>query len=395
MTTSAHADSSGRIREYMAHLSVQARSSLLTEIERLQLYGEDVSAFAPILAALRAEFRKGGEAGHRIGNPPRYFFRPLEVLFVDRPPEKANAGQISRGSLPAIWEWISHELLPAMTRDYSATMTKALVGCHSREADEIANVFQTKVVKSMQGALALPDGEKSAEHGLAQYTSSHASMAELKKILAALQIREALAALGEALPRKIDHFGGEILHRVLAVLDPFVAKFPQGLPFALTVLMRRLQLPWQIVFLATHTCHGKAAEDIARSRYAIAVSMVLDLLDEHHLLLKQALKMSRIGAAKETLREINEIEDRLHDRIDGFDASGWGRRLTEFAAELGAELEAEIHTLPAGTHHVLESLAHRRHGGLLHYLSKVGHDALAGGAACYERLIGADHRHAG
>src|SRR5579872_5351451 len=240
--TTAQADPADRIREYLSRLTPLARSSLLTEIERMQLYGEDVSAFAPILTALRSEFRKSGEAGHRIGNPPRYFFRPLEALFVDRPPEKANAGQISRGSLPAIWEWISHELLPAMTRDYSATMTKALVGCQSREADEIANVFQTKVVKSMQGALALPDGEKLAEHGLAQYTSSHACMGELKKILAALQIREALAALGDALPRKIDHFNGETLHRVLAVLDPFVAKFPQGLPFALTVLMRRLQL---------------------------------------------------------------------------------------------------------------------------------------------------------
>ena len=395
MTTSAHADSSGRIREYMAHLSVQARSNLLTEIERMQLYGEDVSAFAAILAALRAEFRNGGEATHRIGNPPRYFFRPLELLFVDRPPEKANAGQISRGSLPAIWEWISHELLPAMTRDYCATMTHALVGCHSREADQIANAFQTKVVKSMQGALASPEGEKSAEHSLARYTSSHACMGELKKVLAALQIRAAISALGDALPRKIGHFEGEALHKVLAVLDPFVAQYPQGLPFALTIVMRRLEQPWQIALLATHASHGKAAEDIARTRYAMAVSMLLDHLDQRHLLLKQALKESQIDASKEILREINEVEDELHDRIGAFDASAWGRRLADFTAVLGAELEAEIHTLPAGTHHVLEAFAHRRHGGLLHYLSRVGHDALAGGAAYYERLIGADHGHAG
>ena len=390
----AHENPADRVRVYLARLTPLARSSLLTEIERLQLYGEDVSAFAPILAALRAEFRKSGDINHRIGNPSRHFFKPLEVLFVDRPPEKANAGQISRGSLSAIWEWINHELLPAMARDYCEAMTKALVGGHTQEANQIANGFQTKVIKSLQGILGSPQGEASVEHGLGQYTSSHACMNDLKKILAALQMQEAIAAFGAALPPRIDHFEGATLSKVHSQLDAIAAKHPQGMPFALTIVMKRLERPWQIALLAIHAAHGRTAEEIARTRYGMAVSMVLDHLDDRHAILKQALKASRVEAAKGILAEIYEIEDQLSDRISGLEGSEWGKRLADFTATLGSELEAELHTLPDGTHHVLEALAHRRHGGLLQYLSQVGRDALASGTAAYERLIGVDHRQA-
>jgi hypothetical protein len=399
--TTPQADSAGRIREYLSRLTPLARSSLLTEIERLQLYGEDVSAFAPILNALRAEFRKSGETSHRLGNPSRQFFKPLEVLFVDRPPEKANAGQISRGSLSAIWDWINHELLPAMARDYGETITKALVGGHSTQANQIANGFQTKVVKSLEGMLGSRDGEKSAEQGLAHYTSSHACLSELKKILLALQMREALVAFSAALPPRIDHFEGATVARVHALIEGLVAKHPLGLPFGLTIVMKRLERPWQIVLLAIQASHGRTAEDIARTPYGIAVSMVLDHLDDRHSLLKQALKASRVEAAKGILSDIYDIEDRLHDRIARFDESEWGRRLEAFMASLAAELDAEYHTLPGDDvhgdlHHVLEGVERRhRKAGLLHGLWLKGRDALVGGTARFERLVGFDQRQAG
>ena len=381
--TTAQADSAGRTREYLARLTPLARSSLLTEIERLKLYGEDVSAFAPILAALRAEFRKSGEISHRIGNPSRYFFNPLEVLFVDRPPEKTNAGEISRGSLSAIWEWINHELLPAMARDYCETMTKALVGGQTQEANKIANGFQIKVVKSLQGMLASMHGEKSAEHGLGRYTSSHACMNDLRKILAALQVREAIAALGAALPPKIDHFEGDALTRVGALLDAFVAKDPQGLPFALTIVMRRLKHPAQLVHLAIHASRSRTASDVAASRYALAVPMVLDYLDDRGRLLRQALGSNRVESAKEILIDIYDVEYHLHDWIARLDQSEWGKRLEDCMTALAADLNAEYHTLPgdvhdAHLHHVLEGIERRRPGGgLLHHLWLKGRDALA------------------
>jgi hypothetical protein len=383
------------IREYLQRLTPQARSSLLTEIERMQLYGEDISGAALILAELRAEFRKGGETNNRIGNPSRHFFQPIEALFVDRPPERTNAGQISRGSLSPIWEWINHELLPTMARDYCETMKEALVAGHSQKASQLAARFQSKVVTSLQGALASEEGVKSAQAGLGQYTSFRASMNDLRKVLAAMRIRDSIVAFSASLPSSIDHFGGEELAKVQALLDGFVAKHPEGLAFALTIVMRRLKRPCELAQLAIQASFSRTADHIAETRYAPAVSMVLDHLDERYWTLKQALKNSRVETAKEILTNIYDIEDKLREWISGFDKSDWGKRLDDFMNHLGADLEAEYHTLPDGTHHVLEGLTYRhRHAGLLHYLSQKGRDALAGGAAYYEKLIGSDHKEA-
>jgi hypothetical protein len=398
--TSAQATSVDRVRQYLARLTPQARSSLLTEIERMHLYGEDTPGYELILAELRAEFRKGEETNSRIGNPLRHFFKPIEVLFADRSPEKANAGQISRGSLSAIWEWISHQLLPAMTRDYCEAIKQALVGGHSQQASQIAEAFQTKVVKSLQGALASAEGRKSAEHGLAQYTCSHACIDDVRKVLAALQMREAISALGKALPAKIDRFEGEAITKVQALLDAFAARHPQGVPFGLTIVMKRLAHPWQLIHLAIQSAHSRAASDVAAARYAPAVSMVLDHLDDRRWLLRHALKSNRVENAKEILVEVYDVEYQLHDWIARFDQSDWGRRLEECMAALAADLEAEYHTLPgeihdAHLHHVLEGIERRRPGaGLLHHLWLKGRDALAGGTAYYEKLVGSDHRQA-
>ena len=390
-----------RIREYLAGLTPLARSSLLTEIERMQLYGEDVSGAALILEQLRAEFRKGGETNHRVGNPSRHFFKPIEALFVDCPPERANAGQISRGSLSPIWEWINHELLPAMARDYCQAMKPALVAGHSQEVSQIAAGFQSKVVKSLQGALSSEEGLKSAQSGLGKYTCSRASISDLKKIAAALQMREAIAAFSQALPPKIDDFEGEPLTKVLALLDAFGAKHPETVPFALTIVMKRLNRPWQIALVALQASHSRVAEDIARTRYALGISMVLDHLDDRRWALKQALKHSRIEAAKEILTDIYDIEYQLRDRIARLDQSDWGRRLHDFMAALAQDLVAEYQTLPGDgdphgdLHHILEGIE-RRHptAGLLHSLWWKGRDALAGGASYCQKLVGADHKQA-
>ena len=399
--TTAEPASADRIRAYLAGLTPLARSSLLTEIERMQLYDEDVSGAALILEQLRAEFRKGGETNHRIGTPSRHFFKPIEALFVDCPPERANAGQISRGSLSPIWEWISHELLPAMARDYCEAMKPALVAGHPQQVNQIAAGFQSKVVKSLQGVLASEEGLKSAQSGLGKYTCSRASINDLKKIAAALQVREAIAAFSQGLPPKIDDFEGEPLTKVLALVDAVSAKHPEALPFALAIVMKRLSRPWQIVLLALRASHSRVAEHLAATRYALGVTMVLDHLDDRRRALKQALKHARIEPAKEILTDIYDIEYHLHDWIARLDQSDWEARLHDFMAALAQDLLAEYQALPGegdihgDLHHVLEGIE-RRHptAGLLHSLWWKGRDALAGGASYCQRLVGLDHREA-
>ena len=350
-----------RIRKYLGHLTSHARSSLLVEIERMQMYDEDISGFEIILAELRAEFRKSGEPHNRIGNPSRYFFKPIEALFVDRSPERANSGQISRGSLSAIWEWINQDLLPSMARDYCEQMKQIIVRDDKREAGSIVTGFQSKTIKILEGFLSSDKGIADVRSGLGQYTSSRASFDDLMKILLALRLRDALVAFNDSLPAKVDNFDGDALSRIRVLVDAFAAKHPEAMPFALTMVTKRLKVPWQLAHLATKAARSKNAAEIAATRYAISIAMVLDHLDDRRIELNHALKSNRIPIAKDILTDIYDIEHALRTWIDRIDETDWGRRLEVVMATVASDLEAELHSLPGNLHHVLGSLALHRH----------------------------------
>jgi hypothetical protein len=376
-----------RVREYLGRLTSQARSRLLVEIERIQLYGEDIPASATILAQLRAEFRKGGEPGDRVGNPSRYFFKPIEELFVDRSPERANSGEISRGSLSAIWEWINHVLLPTMARDYCDRIKHAIAINDPRQATQIAAGFQSKVVKCLEGFIGSDEGAETARSGLGQYTSSRASLDDLRKILAALRVRDAIVAFNNALPPRLDNLRGQSLAKARGLLDAFAAKHPEAMPFALTILAKRLKTPWQLIHLATEGARSKSAQDIAATRYAITVSMVLDQLDDRRIMFNHALKSRRVGISKDILTGIYDIEHELRARIERLGETDWGRRLDDAMAAVASDLENELQSLPEDTHHVLASRSlHRHHSAkrLLTSLVQKGRD-----------LVGLAHRAAG
>ncbi|CAN7710468.1 hypothetical protein LJR220_006992 [Bradyrhizobium sp. LjRoot220] len=350
-----------RIRKYLGHLTSHARSSLLVEIERMQMYDEDISGFEIILAELRAEFRKSGEPHNRIGNPSRYFFKAIEALFVDRSPERANSGQISRGSLAPIWEWINQDLLPSMARDYCDRMKQLIVKDNPDEAKLIVAGFQSKVIKTIEGFLGSEQGFADVRSGLGKYTGSRASFDDLKKILLALRLRDAIVAFNGSLPSKVDNFDGDALSRIRGQLDTFAAKHPEAMPFALTAVTKRLKVPWQLARLATKSARSKNAAEIAATRYAISIPMVLDHLDDQRIELNHALKSNRISIAKDILTDIYDMEHALRTWIDRIDQTDWGRKLDEVMAAVAADLKAELQSLPGNLHHVLGSLALHRH----------------------------------
>jgi hypothetical protein len=380
-----------RVREYLRQLSPQARSRLLAEIERLQMCGDDIPGTEALLVELRAEFRKDGQTHDRIGNPSRFFFQPLEPLLIDRAPEHANAGQISRGSLSPIWEWISRNLMPTMARDYADKMKTALTANNQREAQLLAATFQVKAVKYLEGTLASGNGTEHTRAGLAKYTSARATFDDVLKMLTVLRARDALAEFGEALSPKIDKFEGERLDKVRALLDAFVAKNAEALPFALTLVARRLKTPWQLIRLATKSADSKDVLDIAETPYAMTVSMVLDQLDEKRVAIRKALHADRIPIAKDILAEAYETEYALRVRLDELDDSEWGVRLDGLMEAIAVMLETEVQNLPGTVRHVLGSRSLRSYdslSGRLTYLAWKGRDALSDGANYCKSLVG-------
>jgi len=358
--------------QYLRQLAPQVRRRLLAELERLHLLGEDIPHSEPLIAALRAEFRNTGQNHYRVGNPSRYFFEPIEPVLVDSAPERANSGQIARGSLAPIWSLVTEQLLRSMAADYIANATKAISADKQPEARQMAQAFQKKVLTSLNGQLGSTDGAAGIRDGLMAYTSSHATFNDLKKMLRYLDMQRELEDFGRALAPKIARLESAGLDRALGLLSTLKARRVDALPFALTILSKRLESPWELLSVATTPAADRAAARIAEGPFAMAVSMVLDQIEEKHLLLLFALRNNRPVRAKEIVGEIYRIEQALRTQIE-LQGSGWAQRLDGLMAAVQAAVNAEISSIP-GDHrhltHILESPRLRPGHSFGH---KVGH----------------------
>jgi hypothetical protein len=382
---------SDRIQEFLQRLTPLTRSSLLTELERLETCDSEMPGSAEIIAKLRAEFRKDGSTQNRVSNPSRYFFAPLEPLLVDGAPEHANSGRIQRGSLVAIWEWISRDLLRTMARDYVKKIDELIVANNQREARQVAATFQTKVVKYLESTLGSPDAADQTRARLATYTASRAVYGDLTKMLCVLHARDALAKFDEALPATIQKLDDARVAKITERLDALGKKHAEALPFAMALVAKRLKTPWQLIRFATKAARSKNAADVAAAPYAIAVSMVLDRLEDNGAALRVALRNNRVLVCREILAHIYDTEYALQVRIDQLDQSDWGVRLDSLTNTIAALVEAEVARFPDNVGHVLGSRRLRSHqslAGRLTYLAWKGRDAVSEVAAYSKRLVG-------
>jgi len=381
-----------KIWDFLQRLSPLTRSCLLTELERLELCGVDVPLSADIQAKLRAEFGKDGSPQNKEAQPSYHFFAAIEPLLNDGAPEHPNSGRIPRGSLVPIWEWMNRDLLPTMARDFNAQMRPLMGSDRQKELKQAVSVFQTKVVKYLENTLSDPAAAQMTRAKLATYTAARSTYGDLVKIMIALRAREAIAKFNRALPERFTKFDNGEVAKMTALLVAFAKNNAEALPFAIALIGRRLKTPWQLIRLATKAAASKNAADVAATPYAIAVSMVLDRIDDGRSALRIALKQNRVLIARDLLSEIYDTEYALKVRIDHFEESEWGVRLQASMDAISELVAAEVSRFPAQVGHVLGSRRLRSHDSLtgkLTYLAWKGRDAVMDGAAYCKRLINA------
>ena len=357
MIETAATQASEHLKQYLVGLTPQVRGRLLNELERLHLQGEDVPHAAELIAALRAEFRNGGPGHDRAGNPSRYFFAPLEPFLIDGALERAGAGRISRGSLAPIWMMVTERLLRSMSGDYIAAVSKAIAGNSQREAQKLAATFQTKVLTYLDGLLASADGPAGFRTDLRMYTSSPAVFDDLVKVLSVFRAQAMLAEFAATLPAGIVELDADVMPRIFKPLDALRARQGGAVPFALTLIARRLKKPWQLLRLATAASRSRAPRDLLAAPYGVAVPMVFDMIGDKRLTLLDAFRLNHTLQAREILGEVYEIEDAVRSSIDLGDTD-WGRRLQALMAEIKVALDSEVNAMPLDhlhLKHVLES----------------------------------------
>ncbi len=327
------------LKQYLAQFAPQVRGRLLAELERLHGLGETTPSTEELIASLRAEFREPGQGPERIGEPERMFFQPLEEVLIDGAPERTNSGQIARGSLGPIWSLLKTELLITMAREYVTNVSQVMA--NPKQAEKLATAFQKKALGYLEGTMRSTEGGTMVRSALRMYTGSPAIFDDLVKMFTVFRAADALGAFARALPPKIGKLEGKALADVVKRLNTLKGAHADAVPFALTIVARRLAAPWQLLHLATKAVESKAPAAIAATPYALVVSMVLDQIDEKRPLLAVALRDNRVIVAKAILKEIYAIETALKAQIE-LGNSDWNGRLRDLMAQVTAALDAEV-----------------------------------------------------
>src|SRR5664279_1949250 len=129
-----------RLREFLAQLPPQSQALLMREFERAIERGEDTSVATFVLEQLRKVVRgTDEEVRPRIDDPARLLFRPLEPFLVESN-LPVRPGQIRRGSLVPIWQWLVRDGAPDSAREFEAALARM------RETGKISDL-DTEVCK--------------------------------------------------------------------------------------------------------------------------------------------------------------------------------------------------------------------------------------------------------
>jgi hypothetical protein len=278
-----------------------------------------------------------------------------------------------------------------MAGEYVAQMRPLIAAGKLSEIRKLTAAFQSKVVAYLDNALGFADGAARARSKLAAYTASSSAYDDLLKLMCVLHGRDALAKFNSELPKDIAKFDIVQVAKVTALLDAFCHHHPKVLPFALALVAQRLTTFWQLIRLATKAAASKNAADIAATPYAIAVTMVLDRLEDKGTALRAALRDNEVAVARNLLVDVYDAEYALHVRIDHLERSDWGLRLHTVMNRIEALVDEETSRFPKEVGHVLGSPNLRGHeslAGRLTYFGWKGRDTLSRGAARLLKLIG-------
>jgi hypothetical protein len=351
---------SGKLRDYLRELTPEARSLLMAELERARLRGDELPQADLLLQELRTFLQGESRLPERIGNPARLFFSPVEAFLVDEAAERHHYGRLPRACIDPIWDWICNDLAPAEATAYSTEVSRLLLAKETGKAEQAARAFQNFVVRRIDDALATARRDDKTLRQLAFRVGTPRAQADVREFANILRARDALGGIAARIPQRIRNLAGEQLDAVLAILDGVYARQHDLLAYALVLVMGRLPAHWQLVRLAIRSAQSDAADRIADTPYAGAVTIVLDELERLVRELNTSLKRGQVGNAAAQLKAIHEAVRGLRAEMDLSVGSAWARQLAAIRAGIADCLKPELDAIPGRVRRIVRILPGRQ-----------------------------------
>ncbi len=336
-----------RLRQYLAQLPPGTQALLMREFERTLARGEDTAVAELVLDQLRQVVRKANDNARACsGDAERLVFAPLEPFLVDAG-ARLSPGCIRRASLEAVWQWLAHDALPDQTDSLVAALARGDPGDIAMRAYRSA-AGEAIIRVAASGIDARGDGRRS----LARLGSPKV-IEDLPAIGAVLAAHEALDAFAERIPDSIVTLGGAQTRVITDALEEPALQAPAVLPFALALLMERLESRWQLIRLPIHAAGSDDEARVAAVPQGIAVTMVLHDLSRACAALCADIRRGRLRDIADRLKALHGGVRGLRTELDLRSDSTWGRHLAAIRKEISGGLEAEIEGVPGRVRRLL------------------------------------------
>ena len=342
-----------RLTDYLAQLPPQSQALLMREFERAIERGEDTAVATFVLDLLRKVVRRTDDGERpRSGDLARFFFRPLDPFITDGS-VPIRPGMIRRASLFPIWQWVAREGAPEQAREYEAAM--ALSSEPGAEAEAAVRRLQVAVGEAIS-KIAGPGGRGDNQRALARIGAPDV-VEDLLPVGAVLQAREAFDGLASRLPTQMRVFADSWITTVTEALNVPTLQTPLLLPFALSMVMRRLAAPWQIIRLAIKMAASDDELRVAATPFGIAVGLALHdmfcLADN----LRKDIRRGQLANVGNHLKTLHDAVRGLRTELDLRHDSNWGKQLASIRADISNTLQSEIDSVPGRVRRILRQRA--------------------------------------
>ncbi|WP_291844954.1 hypothetical protein [Bradyrhizobium sp.] len=349
--------STERLRDYLAQLPPQAQALLMREFERAIERGEDATVANFVLDQLRKVVRgsqEEDEARPRTDDPARLLFHPLEPFLVESN-YPVRVGQIRRASLQPVWQWLSRDGAPDATRAFETALAEIRQTGSTASLESAARRFQIAAAEAIVATAAPVQGDD--RHRPLARIGSPKVVEDMLSIGAVLRVREAMDALASRIPSQLRNFADAQISSVKSALAVPSLQTPQMLPFALSLIMQRLDAPWQIIRIAIKMAASDDELRVAATPYGVAVTIALHDLSYLAACLRTDIRRGQFDNVGEQLKILHDGVRGLRTELDLRNDSAWGKQLTSIRADISNSLQAEIESVPGRVRRFLRQRA--------------------------------------
>jgi hypothetical protein len=344
-----------RLKDYLVQLPPQSQALLMREFERAIERGEDATVATFVLEQLRKVVRGTDEESRpRTDDPARLLFRPLEPFLVEGSFPK-RPGQVRRASLLPVWQWLTRDGAPELTREFEAALARIREAGTTSDLESVLRKFQLAAADAIC-KFAAPVAGGDNQRALARVGSPEVAE-DMLPIGSVLQAREALDALSGRLPSFLRVFADQQIASIGTALNVPSLQTPQMLPFALSLLMQRLTAPWQIIRLAIKMAASDDEIRVAATPYGVAVTIALHDLSCLAATLRSDIKRGHFENVADHLKTLHDGVRGLRTGLDFRNDSSWGRQLASIRANISNALQSEIESVPGRVRRLLRQRA--------------------------------------